>query len=98
MVWKYIKIFQLLLTINILIIFQIKVINGKNIKNLQEKSNLRFLWEENIEYDTTYRDSEELESIQHCKDSDYKYFIQYVTGHNVTFDKNYSSKDIVSFF
>ena len=98
MIWKFIKIFQLLLTINILIIFQIKVITSQNIKNLPQKLNLRVLLDENIEYDTTYRDNEELESIQHCKSSGYKYFIQYVTGHNVTFDKNYNTKDIVSFF
>ena len=49
-----------------------------------------------IDYDTSNRYDEDLESIKQCKNSDYKYFIQYVTGHNVTFDKDIETKYAVS--
>ena len=51
------------------------------------KNNLRNLWDETIKYDDSQRDTEEIDSIDHCRDSDYKYFIHYVTGQNYTFSQ-----------
>ena len=92
------KIFQLLLIyFLILMIFQFNLINGKKLNSSHlRKSNLRVLWDNTIDYDTSNRFDEDLESIKQCKNSDYKYFIQYVTGHNVTFDKAIEIKYAVS--
>jgi hypothetical protein len=78
-------------------IFQINVINGKKLNSsYSKKNNLRVLWDNTIEYDTSNRYDEDLESIKQCKNSEYKYFIQYVTGHQVTFDKAIETKYAVS--
>ena len=49
--------------------------------------NLRKLWNEKIDYDESSRSEDEQDSIAHCRNSDYKYFIHYVTGENYTFPK-----------
>ena len=92
------KIFQLpLMDYLILMIFLLNVINGKMINNSHiNRNNLRALWDKSIDYDTSNRYGEDLESIKQCKNSEYKYFIQYVTGHNVTFDKAIETKYAVS--
>lgn len=94
---KHIILFQLLI---FLIIVNINIIKGKNIKtNDSQNSKLRHLWDETIKYDTTYRDDEEdKKSIELCNNSDYKYFIQYVTGHNITFDKDINKEYAVSYY
>lgn len=51
------------------------------------KISLRQLWNEDIEYDDSNRSDEEQDSIAHCRNSDYKYFIHYVTGEKYTFSK-----------
>lgn len=48
--------------------------------------NLRKLWNEKVDYDDSKRIGEE-DSIAHCRNSNYKYFIHYVTGENYTFNK-----------
>lgn len=52
-------------------------------KNLKE--DLRNLWNEDVKYDDSNRDPEERKSINHCRNSDYKYFIIYVSGYNYDF-------------
>lgn len=98
MAYNRIKIFQLLLMdFLILMIFQLNVINGKVLNNSHiNRNNLRVLWDKSIDYDTSNRYGEDLESIKQCKNSEYKYFIQYVTGYNVTFDKAIETKYAVS--
>ena len=47
-----------------------------------------YLWDEYIPYDTSSRsDSGDKSSIRNCQDTSYKYFIHYVAGHEVTFEK-----------
>jgi hypothetical protein len=78
-------------------IFQINLINGKKLNSSHlKKNNLRVLSDNSIDYDTSNRYDEDLESIKQCKNSEYKYFIQYVTGHNVTFNKAIETKYAVS--
>ena len=61
------------------------------------KGHLRKLWNEDID-EGLYRkiDSAEEDSIKHCKNSDYKYFIYYVTGQNYTFDQYINYDNAVS--
>jgi hypothetical protein len=94
---KYIRIFQLLI---FFIIANINIIKGKKIKtNAPQNFKPRRLWEETVKYDVTYRDDEEdKKSIELCNNSDYKYFIQYVTGHNTTFDKDINKEYAVSYY
>ena len=37
-----------------------------------------------------------MESIEHCRDSDYKYFIHYVAGQNYTFNQFINRDNAVS--
>ena len=94
---KYIRIFQLLM---FFIIENINIIKGKKIEtNNPQNFKLRRLWEETINDDTTYReDEDDKKSIELCNNSDYKYFIQYVTGHNTTFDKDINKEYAVSYY
>ena len=62
------------------------------------KKNLRSLWDETIKYDVSQRESTERESIEHCKDSDYKYFIHYVAGENFTFNQFINQDNAVRYF
>jgi hypothetical protein len=70
-----------------LFIFLILIYSSKEsvVSNLRTK--LRSLWDETIKVDTSRLDSSELESIEHCRHSDYKYFIFYVSGQNYTFNQ-----------
>lgn len=65
--------------------------------NFLEKSNLRFLLDSKASYDTSKRDDkEDINSIKNCQKSDDKYFFQYISGYNVTFDKSLNTKRVVS--
>ena len=80
---------------------QLKILSNdeqkKYIKNnILEKYNLRFLFAKN-DYDYSQRtDKGDKDSIENCENTDYKYFVQYVTGYNVTFEKNLNEKRAVS--
>ena len=91
---KYIKILILLISFYLLNRFGII----KNIKlQFIERYNLRFLLDSNNNYDKSGRtDQNDLESIENCENSDYKYFFEYITGHNVTFDKKIDTDRAVS--
>ena len=91
---KYIKILLLLISFYILNIFQmIKNINF----NFLERYNLRFLLESNYNYDKSGRnDKNDLESIENCENSDNKFFYEYITGHNIIFDKKIETNRAVS--
>ena len=54
---------------------------------------MRKLWEEDVNYYRTGRNSGEEESIEHCQNSDYKYKIFYKTGeiYNYTEEPDYYS-------
>jgi hypothetical protein len=44
------------------------------------------LWEEKVKFDeSSISDEEERKSLNHCKRSDYKYYIHFVGGLNYTF-------------
>ena len=59
--------------------------------------NLRKLWDETIRYDISSRsNTDDRESIENCRDSDYKYFIHYVTGQNYTFNQFINRDNAVS--
>ena len=51
---------------------------------------LRRLWEEKVDYDEiSITDSNEKESINdHCENSNYKYFVNFLAGYNYVFPKN----------
>ena len=74
---------------NIIILLQLSFPNFKG--------HLRKLWNEDID-EGLYRkiDSAEEDSIKHCKNSNYKYFIYYVTGQNYTFDQYINYDNAVS--
>ena len=40
-----------------------------------------------LNYDSSFREGEDKESVENCEKTDYKYFFQYISGYNVTFDK-----------
>lgn len=63
------------------------------VSNLRTK--LRSLWDETVRFDTSGRDSSELDSIEHCKRTDYKYKIFYATGQNYTFNQFINRDDAV---
>ena len=64
----------------------------QNFENQNKKFSLRHLWDETVYYDASQRSTEEKESIEHCRDSNYKYFIHYVGGLNYTF-KQFINRD-----
>ncbi len=70
-------------------IYQLIFLKSNNKKeNLIENDNLRFLTIDPENYDTSSRtDKDDLDSIEICKNTDYKYFIQYISGYNTTFDR-----------
>ena len=91
---KYIKILILLICFYLLNIFGI-------IKNINfhflERINFRYLLDSNNNYDKTERTYKNgLESIENCEKSDYNYFFEYITGHDVTFDKKIDTDRAVS--
>lgn len=62
-----------------------------------EKYNLRFLLDNKINYDTSTRSNkEDIDSIKKCQKADDKYFFQYISGYNVTFNKSIDKKREVS--
>lgn len=88
---KYIKIILAILTsFFILSIFYLNIDKIKYQKNITfGKYNLRSLLGDDINYDTSTRtDKDDIESIENCQNTEYKYFIQYISGYNVTFDKD----------
>ena len=92
---KYLKLVVLLICFYYLDILKI----SKFVKiNFLEEYNLRFLLDDTaINYDISKReDKEDLESIKNCENSDYKYFLHYITGYNITFDKNIDKSRVVS--
>jgi hypothetical protein len=77
---KYIIIILLLFNI-------IQNVNNKN-SNTTEKKRKRLLLDLDINYDSSNREGKDKESIEICQNSDYKYFINYISGYNITFDKD----------
>lgn len=59
------------------------------------KNELRNLWEEDMIYNTSGRNSDDKISIQHCADSNYKYFNFLLSGAEVTFDNNVNNENAV---
>ena len=54
----------------------------------KSKNNLRELWDETIKYnDNLRKNKDDRDSLEHCRDSDYKYFIHYVAGQTYTFSQ-----------
>ena len=92
------KIFLLLICFCYISIFEMNIINIENIKiNFIEKYNFRFLSGSKVEYDSSSRkDKDDLKSIENCENIDYKYFVEYISGHNITFDKNVEKERAVS--
>ena len=64
---------------------------------VESKNHLRKTWEEIVKYDKSGRGDEERESLEKCEDSDYKYFIHFVSGNNVTFEKYINKDNAVSY-
>ena len=87
---KYIIILAILTSFFILNIYYLNIDKIKNQKNITfGKYNLRSLLDNDINYDTSIRtDKNDRESIENCQNTEYKYFIQYISGYNVTFDKD----------
>lgn len=87
---KYIIILAILTSFFILSICYLSIDKIKNQKNITfGKYNLRSLLDNDINYDTSIRtDKDDRESIENCQNTEYKYFIQYISGYNVTFDKD----------
>ena len=82
-----IKIFIILIFLYNIKILEISFAKIKEINNhIWEKYNLRFLLTKN-NYDSSQRTQSDIDSIENCEKTDYQYFVQYITGHNVTFDK-----------
>ena len=71
-----------------------KELNEHSITN--KKINLRHLWNEDIDYDDSGRNPEEQQSINHCRNSDYKYFIFYVEGQSYEFKEFIERSSAVS--
>lgn len=94
MKFKYIKIIFALIGFYSLHLLGIT----NNIKaNLFEQFNLRFLSDSKINYDKSSRtDNDDIKSIEICEKSDFKYFYEYVTGFNVTFDEYIDKSRAVS--
>lgn len=91
------KTFILLIFLYNLNIFEIDFTTIKTIKNnILEKYNLRFLFSNN-NYDYSQRtDKDDIKSIENCEKTDYQYLVQYITGHEVSFDKDLNQKRAVS--
>ena len=65
---------------------------------LDSKNHLRKTWEEVVKYDKSrITDPDEKDAVEKCEDSDYKYFIHFVTGNNVIYDKGYNRDNAVSY-
>lgn len=92
---RTLKIFLLLIGFFSLNIFGLIKNYGSNL--LLEKYNLRFLVGTSSNYDKSARtDQNDFKSIENCENSDINYFYEYITGHNVTFDKEIDETRAVS--
>lgn len=92
---RYLKIFLLLIGFYSIKLFGLIKNYGSN---LLERYNLRFLVGTNSNYDKSARtDQNDLKSIENCENSDINYFYEYITGHNVTFDKEIDETRAVSY-
>ena len=61
------------------------------------KGNLRRLWEENVPFDYSKIDGDEKISVKnYCKNSGYKYFSHFVSGHNYDFKETLITDNAVS--
>lgn len=76
------------------LLFFLRNINGK--WSINHEKNLRNLWEENMNYDSSDRNNNELDSIEHCAKSDFKYFSYVVSGQEVIFGKSINNENAVS--
>ena len=96
MKYKYLKLFFLLICFYSFNIFGI----SNYIKtNFIENNNFRYLLDTKVNFDKSTRpNKEDLKSIENCENSDYKYFLEYITGHNVTFDKDIDTERAVSLY
>ena len=63
----------------------------------ESKNHLRKTWEEVVKYVYQYHDEDEKNSLERCEDSDYKYFIHFVTGNNEIFEKLINKDNAVSY-
>ena len=86
---------KLLLFIFVILISNFNLTEENNVnEKIFNKPIRRLKWEEEVYYDTD-RNSEEIESIEKfCKKSDYKYFVNLLSGHRYVFNKkleNYQS-------
>ena len=72
----------------ILLFIKIQTVKPKSSNNIGKK--LRFLLDNTINYDSSLREGADKESVENCKNIDYKYFINYISGYDITFDKNIS--------
>lgn len=80
------RLFYFILFISLLNTTKVEKAEKKN-SNQNIKSLLRHLWNEDIDYDVSGRTNDEKESIKHCINSDYKYFISYITGQYYEFNE-----------
>ena len=86
---------QLLLFLSLLIsIISKSLFDNQN--NLYQKI-IRTLWEEDMEYDSNGRHSDDdIKSLKHCSYSSYKYFSFIQTGAPVTFNHSINQGNVVS--
>lgn len=95
MKFRNLRIILLLICFQSLYTFEII----KKIKsNLLKNNFFRSLIDIKTNYEKTRTDEDDLDSIDTCKNSDYKYYLQYITGYNVTFDKDIDIERAVSIF
>ncbi len=95
MKFRNLRIILLLICFQSLCTFEII----KKIKsNLLKNNFFRSLIDIKTNYEKTRTDEDDLDSIDTCKNSDYKYYLQYITGYNVTFDKDIDIERAVSIF
>lgn len=93
MKFNYLKI--ILILIGFYSLHLLGITNNLKLKVIQ-KINLRFL-SDNSRFDKSSRtNKEDIKSIENCENLDYKYFFEYITGYNVTFDKNIDPDRAVS--
>ena len=85
---------QLLLSLSLLISITSKSLFNNQNNSYQKK--IRSLWEEDMEYDSTGRNGDDISSLEHCSYSSYKYFSFIQTGAPVTFTHSINEGNVVS--
>ena len=85
---------QLLLSLSLLISITSKSLFNNQNNSYQKK--IRSLWEEDMEYDSTGRNDDDISSLEHCSYSSYKYFSFIQTGAPVTFTHSINEGNVVS--